>query len=462
MTRVVIIGAGPAGMAAAIELAKAGLSPVVIDESPRPGGQAYRQPPAELDLDIAALLGREYANYARLHADFAAVMPQIDYRPNTTAFDIGDNEVLTHSGGRLDGLRYDALLLATGAVDRVLPAKGWTLPGVYSLGAAQTLLKDQGALIGRRIVFFGSSPLLYLAALQCKKMGGEVAAILDTNPFSGKIRALGKLMSSKRTLWQGLSYIARLRAAGVRIEHGVKPVEIGGDGGVSRMSFLDRRGASQHVDCDAVALGYGLRSETQLAELAGCEFAYHDVFRQNFPKADADGRCGRGVYVAGDGALIGGAHAAELSGRLAAVAILADRGTAPPQDDGIPAIRRQLGRLRRFQEGLACAFSLPFQELVDLDDDVTMCRCENVTAGELRGAIRRNFGAKDVNRIKAYTRCGMGRCQGRYCGTAAAELTAIERGVARAEVGQLRVQAPIKPLPVSAVFADRTKAEHAH
>jgi NADPH-dependent 2,4-dienoyl-CoA reductase/sulfur reductase-like enzyme len=434
----------------------------VIDESPRPGGQAYRQPPAELDLDIAALLGREYANYERLHAEFATAMPRIDYRPNTTAFDIGDNEVLTHSGGRLDGLQYDALLLATGAVDRVIPAKGWTLPGVYTLGAAQTLLKDQGALIGRRIVFVGSSPLLYLAALQCRKMGGEVVAILDTNPFSDKLRSLGKLLSSKRTLWQGVSYIARLRAAGVRIENGIKPVEIGGEGGVSRMSFRDSHGALQHVDCDAVALGYGLRSETQLAELAGCEFAYHEVFRQNFPKADADGRCGRGVYVAGDGALIGGAHAAELSGRLAAFAIMADQGRAARGNDAISSLRRRLGRLRRFQEGLASAFRLPFQGLADLGDEVTMCRCENVTAGELRDAVRRNFGAKEVNRVKAYTRCGMGRCQGRYCGIAAAEMTAMERGVARAEVGQLRVQAPIKPVPISAVFADRADVDHAH
>ena len=187
--------------------------------------------------------------------------------------------------------------------------------------------------------------------------------------------------------------------------------------------------------------------------LAGCRLRFDPVFRQFLPETDADGRCGDGVYAAGDGCTIGGADAAEISGRLAAHAMLADLGVATDVRE-TARLRPRLARLRRFQHGLAAAFAWPHEWLADTDDEVTLCRCENVTLGEVRRVLRADIPPADVNRAKAFTRCGMGRCQGRFCGLALAELMVAEANAPLARMGWLRVQAPVKPLPLGAVPAE--------
>jgi NADPH-dependent 2,4-dienoyl-CoA reductase/sulfur reductase-like enzyme len=225
------------------------------------------------------------------------------------------------------------------------------------------------------------------------------------------------------------------------------------DGGnhVEAVCFRDRSGVERRVRCDAAALGFGLKSEVQLAELAGCEMVYDPTFRQWFPKQDAVGRCGGGVYVAGDGSRIGGADAAEISGGLAAQALLADRVATGVQ---APHRSAELERLLRFQRGLAKAFAWPHQSVRELADDVVLCRCENVTIGEVREVLRMPNGPTEVNRVKAATRCGMGRCQGRFCGAACAELVATELGREAQPLDRLRAQPPIKPLPFAALADD--------
>jgi bacterioferritin-associated ferredoxin len=321
------------------------------------------------------------------------------------------------------------------------------LPGVFTLGGAQVLLKEHGCLIGRRVVFCGSSPLLYLAAKQCRAMGAEIVAVLDTTPFVAKIGATPDLLAAPQTFARGLGYMNALRRAGVSIHHGVRLAAFEGAGGVERVRFCERGGGEHVIACDTVAYGFGLKPETQLADLAGIEFRYDAAFRQWLPHADSDGRCGSSVYVAGDGATIGGARAAALTGTLAACAMLDDFGVANGIARG--AMRREVVRLRRFQRGLAGAFAWPVQAIRDLDDHTMVCRCEGVTAGELRASVRAEFGPTEVNRLKAITRCGMGRCQGRFCGLAAAELTAQSRGVSLEAVGRLRGQAPVKPIPLA-------------
>jgi NADPH-dependent 2,4-dienoyl-CoA reductase/sulfur reductase-like enzyme len=157
MTRVAIIGAGPAGLSAADTLVAHGIQPIVIDEAPRPGGQAYRTAAPGLDLDMARLLGSEYSKYQRIHAHAARVCERADYRPKTLVWSIHEGEVYTHGPSGTASIGFDALILATGATDRIFPVAGWTRPGVFTLGAAQVLLKDQGHLIGRKVIFCGSN-----------------------------------------------------------------------------------------------------------------------------------------------------------------------------------------------------------------------------------------------------------------------------------------------------------------
>jgi NADPH-dependent 2,4-dienoyl-CoA reductase/sulfur reductase-like enzyme len=209
-----------------------------------------------------------------------------------------------------------------------------------------------------------------------------------------------------------------------------------------------RRGRERRFACDAIALGYGLKPETQLAELAGAQFRFDSDFRLWLPRIDDDGRAGPSLYLAGDGVAIGGADAAEASGQLAAYAALADLGI-DVDSNTLGALRSRVGRLRRFQRGLARAFSWPWQGAATLADDVMLCRCENVTVGDVRRAMDQALGPREVNRVKAMTRCGMGRCQGRVCGPALQEIVASHAGIAPQAAGRLRAQAPIKPLALS-------------
>ena len=154
------------------------------------------------------------------------------------------------------------------------------------------------------------------------------------------------------------------------------------------------------------------------------------------------------MYLAGDGALTLGADAAEAAGRLAALAVLSDLGRRVAASQ-VAHLRRRLRTFERFRRGIAAAFPWPVGAAAALSEDTVVCRCENVTAGELRAAVSGN-GALDVNRAKAFSRVGMGRCQGRYCGDAAAEVIAACAGVPVEAVGRIRGQAPVKPFIIGA------------
>ncbi|AMJ59447.1 FAD/NAD(P)-dependent oxidoreductase [Bosea sp. PAMC 26642] len=452
MTRIVIVGAGPAGIAAAEVLCARGYRPVLIDEGQRAGGQGYRQPSAGLTLDMRRLMGGEADKYEALHARFDRIEDQIDYRPRTLVWAIDGAALHLLCDGRVDVLEADTLLLATGAMDRVAPLPGWTLPGVFTLGGAQVALKDQGCLIGQRVAFLGSSPLMLLAARQYREMGGEVVVVADTTPLGAKAAALPQMLRAPRTLLRGLGYMADAFRSGTPLLHGVTPLAVEGDGHVEGVWLRDSSGRERRFACDAVALGHGIKPETQLADLAGASFAYDADFRLFLPQTDASGRSRPGLYLAGDGAKIGGADAAEASGALAAHAILTDLGVA--QDVGaIRPLARKVARLRAFQRGLARAFAWPVAQIRAQPDDTILCRCENVTIGAVRNAMAQALGPVEVNRVKAMTRCGMGRCQGRVCGPALQEIVAGLTGQDGATAGRLRGQAPVKPVALSTASA---------
>ncbi|RYM08982.1 NAD(P)/FAD-dependent oxidoreductase [Sphingobium cupriresistens] len=445
--RIIIVGAGPSGTRAAEACVAAGLRPIVIDEGRRDGGQIYRRQPDNFTRPYRKLYGTEAGRAQALHETFDGLKGAIDYRPETLVWNIAKGHVWTASATVQEAIPFDALLLCTGATDRLMPVKGWQFAGAYSLGGAQVALKSQAVSIGHRVVFMGSGPLLYLVASQYVEAGAEVAAVLDTSPFGARLKALPDLLAMPSVLWNGVALTRTLKRAGVMVQHGVTPVEIMGDAesGVGGVRFFAGSGREETIACDAVAMGHHLRPETQLADLARCAFAFDPGTRQWLPERDDDGRSSvAGVYLAGDGAKILGARSAEASGRLAA---LGDLGL--PVDKGeMTSLRSEVGQYARFARGLAKAFPWPARQAPALPDDAILCRCEGVTAGDLR-AVMRETGAQEANRAKAFSRVGMGRCQGRYCGLAAAELIAAEAGVPVEQVGRLRGQAPVKPLPIA-------------
>ncbi|MCX4142943.1 NAD(P)/FAD-dependent oxidoreductase [Paraburkholderia sp. SEWSISQ10-3 4] len=460
--RVVIVGAGPAGVRAAETLVAAGVKPIVLDENARWGGQIYRQPPESgaFQRSKKALYGFEAHKADALHTTMASLLPHLDYRPDTLAWACAPGRLDTLHAGREISVPFSHLIIASGATDRVLPVPGWTLPGVYTLGAAQVALKAQGCAIGQRVVLAGTGPLLYLVAYQYVKAGAQVVAVLDTSPLSQQIAAAPKLAWQPATFAKGLYYVGWLKMHGVRIERDVNLIGIRGDQGVSAIEWRSSTVGSktETLACDAVGISFGLKPETQLADLAGCRFRFDTHNRCWLPELDPAGRSTvRGIYLAGDGAGIAGADAAELAGRRTALALLDDLGIAHPRGPGMrdaAALDRSLQRIAVFRQGIEAAFAPPAKCAAQWPDDMTVCRCEEIDAGTLRRCIRGGE-ANEINRLKALTRVGMGRCQGRMCGEAALTLLAEETCKPLEDVGRLRSQPPVKPIPLSpAMYAD--------
>ena len=448
--RVIIIGAGPAGVRCAETLVAAGLRPTVIDENRRDGGQIYRRQPDNFTRPYAKLYGSVAGAAQALHESFDALRDKIDYRPETLAWNIASQKVHVVKDERSSALPYDALVICSGATDRLMPVKGWQYAGTYSLGASQIALKAQACAIGRQVVFMGTGPLLYLVASQYVKAGANVAAVLDTSPLMRRVAALPKLLARPSVLFNGMALVASLKRAGVPVLTGVTPVEISGsdENGVQGVTMRDSRGELRSFDCDAVAMGYHLRPETQLADLARCAFRFDQETRQWLPELGEDGRSSvPGVYLAGDGVRVLGADGAEIAGRLAALAVLKDLRFDVPAGQ-LHTLRAQQASMDRFRRGLVQAFPWPAQQAAQLPDEAIVCRCEAITAGDLRHVVC-DMGAQEANRAKAFSRVGMGRCQGRYCGHAGAEVIAHAAGVPLEQVGRLRGQAPVKPLSLA-------------
>ena len=453
MSRPLIIGAGPAGIRAAQTLVRHGLTPVVVDEAPACGGQIYRQPLVDDGRTPAARYGSEAGKATALHRSFAALQGAIDYRPGTLVWALAQGRAqLLRDDQHDEEIAYDGLILATGAMDRIAPLPGWTLPGVFSLGGAQIALKAQGMAIGNRVVFLGSGPLLYLVAWQYLKAGVTVAGVLDLAPVSAKRHLLAALPLAPGLVLRGVRMVADLMRAGVPVHQGIEAPRIFGGSAVTGVVFRPG-GRERTLDCDGVGTATGLKPETQLADLAGCAFSWSDRDGQHLPVRDAAGRSSvPGVVLAGDGGGIMGADAAELAGERAALALLADRGHAVDAAR-CAELETALARQDRLRTHLARAFA-PAGRL-QIADDTLLCRCEEVTAGQARAAITA-FDVCEINRLKALCRVGMGRCQGRICAPAAAELLAEATGTAPEAAGRLRAQAPIKPisLPLPASGGD--------
>ncbi len=447
-----IVGAGPAGLRAAQVLTEAGLRPILLDEGHRAGGQIYRRPPPGAERPAAALYGFEAGRAQALHDLADALASQIDYRPDTMVWGIAprapfgfDLDCLGPRGH--ERIAVDRLVLATGAMDRTLPFPGWTLPGVFTLGAAQIALKAQGMAIGRRVALVGAGPLLPLVAHQYAKAGATLAAVLDVTPLGAKVTAVPRLATLPAILAKGVWYTVAGALRGLPVRSGVRAVAVEGEGRVEALAWQDSRGRRHRVSCDAVGASFGLRSEAQAADLAGCRFVFEPVTRQWQPERSPEGRASHPhVYLAGDGSGIGGADVAELQGERTALSLLADLGR--PRDPAREArLDRRLARQAVFRAALEAAYPYPHHLVDAIHDDEIVCRCEGITAGTLR-RVATERDAREMNRLKALTRAGMGRCQGRVCGHAAAEILARALNEPVETVGRLRGQAPIKPIPL--------------
>lgn len=447
--KIAIVGAGPAGVRAAEVLVRNGIRPMVFDEGSRDGGQVYRRQPENFSRSYEKLYGSEADKALALHQTFASLKSNIDYHPETLVWNIADKHVYTQSPKGKSKFEFDALLLCTGATDRLLPIKGWHYSGNFSLGGSQVALKSQACSIGKEVVFIGTGPLLYLVSYQYMNAGANVAAVIDTSSFADRLKALPLLLKQPKALYQGVKMTYALLKAKVPLFNHATPKEIIGsdENGVSEIRFIDKSGKERSIQCDAIAMGYHLRPETQLADLARCQFEFNSDVEQWLPVNDGQGRSSQpDIYLAGDGAEILGAHAAEISGELAALSALTDLKVLQDESTKVQLIK-QMHSLKIFTKGLRIAFPWPRRLIKTLSHDTILCRCEGVTVGHVLDTIDIT-GADEANRVKSFSRVGMGRCQGRFCAHAGAELVAHHFNIAVEKAGRLRGQAPVKPVTV--------------
>src|SRR5262252_1617865 len=454
---VVVIGAGPAGMAAALELAGRGVSVTVLDEHPAPGGQIYRNVDAVAQdwPDAGRLLGVDYLHGRGLTAALSAA--SVDCRSGAVVWQVErDASVAYAKDGRAGVIRARFVIAATGALERPVPVRGWTLPGVMTAGAAQLALKTAGLVPAGRVVLAGSGPLLLLVAEQLADAGAEIAAVLETTRVADYLAAaplLARALAAPEYLKKGLAMRARLRRAGVPVIAGIRDFAIDAKGSARAVTYLSR-GRRKTVTADLVLLHMGVVPSTQITRQVGCTHDWHKAQRYWGPRTDAWGRTSiESIFVAGDGAAIHGALAAECSGRLSALEIAHVLGRIGKEERDLAAkpIRRRYARHVAPRPLLDALFRPAREIIAPADDEVVACRCEEVAVGTIRQAVA--LGCLGPNQVKSYTRTGMGPCQGRMCGLTIAEVIAAERGVAVPDVGHLRIRPPIKPLTIGELAA---------
>ncbi|MEV6202871.1 FAD-dependent oxidoreductase [Streptomyces sp. NPDC051771] len=426
-----VVGAGPAGLAAAVTAAALGRTVTLLDAGAGPGGQYYRHPDPALGATRPQALHHDWAAFSGREAELRAYerAGRIRYLANRQVWSVTGSGTDWTVHSRTDDragrpVRARAVLLATGAYERQLPFPGWTLPGVVGAGGAQAMLKSGLVLPGRRVVVAGSGPLLLAVAASLAAAGARVPAVVEAAGYGPYARHAGTLLRNPAKLAEGALY------GGALLRHQVRPllrhavVEAHGTDRVEAVTVarLDRDwrpvpGTGRRVPCDALAVGHGLVPELSLATALGCAtrtaadgtaaLVLTPALRTSVP----------GVWAAGETGGVGGAALALTEGEIAAHSIA---GRAVPA-----ALARRRARLRAFADAMGAAHRPGAGWTGWLREETAVCRCEEVPAGRVREAVE-ELGATDARTVKLLTRAGMGWCQGRVCGPAVAALAGGE------------------------------------
>jgi NADPH-dependent 2,4-dienoyl-CoA reductase/sulfur reductase-like enzyme len=452
--RLVIVGAGPAGLAAAIAAAEAGLDPLVIDENPRVGGQIYLQPPPGL-VAASAPKGAAARHGVDLFRRLQDLRDRITLLCETTVWAVFSPRRLALRGREgAQTIDADQVILAPGAYEYVPPFPGWTLPGVMTPGGAQLLAKTMGIRPGKRVVVAGTGPFLLVVAEQLHRTGVEVVAVVEATTRRAAVAALPRLLAQPGLLWEGLGYLSGLRRAGIPLLRGHVVVEARGKEEVEEVvvapcdgDWTPDRSRARTLLADTLCVGYGFVPRTQLAQLAGCAMRFVDELGGWIPVVDDNLQTGvPGIAVAGDGGGVAGALVAHVEGTLAGLAAAHRLGaldTAAFARARKP-IDRRLRRLRRFRSGLDALSRIRPGLSALATPETIVCRCEELTRAEVEKAV--GFGGTDLRTLKVMTRLGMGPCQGCMCWPATARWLAARTGKSEADIGPLSVRPPLSPV----------------
>ncbi|RFB80760.1 FAD-dependent oxidoreductase [Methylovirgula sp. 4M-Z18] len=446
---VAVVGAGPAGLAAAKAAAEAGANVRVIDERNKAGGQYFKQPGTP---SASALLRKD-----RQASDGLGLIQQcqsagVTFAPGTLVWGAEQDQ----HGLRLglygpDGASYvrpKILIIATGAYERPHPVPGWTLPGVMTTGAAQTLLRSNAVTPPGRILIAGNGPLNIQVAAELCRAGANVVGLVEAaqSPWHQPFQGLMLARQNPMLAWLGLRNLRALRQRDVPVLWNSCIEAITGDGRVEHVRARVPGGVRAFA-ADTVLLGGYFAPSNELARLVGC---LHEVIDGELQtRRDENGRTSRpGIYVVGEAARFAGAHVALAEGRLAGLAAARELGLAGPDDARTKTL---LARHKQFQKTLWSIFRPAADCKNTAAEDTMVCRCENVTLQALENGVAAAEG--DVATLKRLFRAGMGRCQGRYC---ASRLRAIAKRPHVDETdGHLAPQMPLRPIPLAAIAVEK-------
>jgi NADPH-dependent 2,4-dienoyl-CoA reductase/sulfur reductase-like enzyme len=442
---ILVVGGGPAGLAAAIAARRAGARVMLIDERSSLGGQYFKQLAA--DRGIAA--DRQHRRGEELIEE--ALRLGVDARPDMTVWGaFPGNELLAGANRTVVRFRPQRLILATGAYERAVPVPGWTLPGVMTTGAAQTLWRTARRLPGRRVLIAGNGPLNLQLATELLSGGAEVLAVVEAAaPFPRKPAALVRMaIASPALMGEGVLHRARLLAAGVPLVHGsvIRRIDSGEGRLEVRVAGIDGSRETAFRDVDAVCLGYGFEPSNELLRALDVRHDFDAARGYLVPQRDRDGRTSdTAIFAVGDCTGLGGANAALVEGRIAGTAAAADLGHKPAANE-LPQAYRALARHRRFQSALWQLFAAPRFLLELADRETILCRCEEVTVAAVEDALAEGYAT--TGDVKRRTRAGMGRCQGRYCGPILDALIAKRSGREPDEYSGFAPRAPARPFAI--------------
>ena len=444
-----VIGAGPAGMSAAAVMAERGLQVTLVDEQETPGGQIYRGVTRPLAATRFAET-KDYNTGLTLTRRFLASGAR--YLPRTTVWFVEPGRVLARQGDATHEILATRIIIAVGAMERPVPFKGWTLPGVMGVGAAHILQKTSGITPAGPLVLAGSGPLLPMAAAHYLEQGVPLAAILDTTPITNLVRAVPfflPALADSGLLWRGMGYMLTITQKHVPVYTGVTGLTAEGADHVERVRFLSR-GKEHTLDAKTLLWHNGVIARTHMAASADLKHAWSHAQQCWNTCSDESGHTSRnGIMVAGDCAGVHGAEASALQGELTGLTVAAELGALGQRDAKLLArpLRQKLWSRLAARPFVDAVFRPNARAYASLDDDVVVCRCENVTAGEIRAVVAE--GVLDVNEIKLRLRPGMGPCQGRMCGPALAFVAAAAAGVPARKLGMLRIRPPLRPVPLA-------------
>ncbi len=458
---VVIVGMGPAGMAAAVELADLDLKVAVVDENSLPGGQIYRQHSGDFKLSDPSFMGDKYKKGIKLVDKFRSVKDKITLYNNTYIWGFfGDRTLTLLQDDQMLLMEFDRLLISEGAMERTIPFPGWTLPGIITLGGLQKFVLHERLLPGKRFLLAGCSPLLLPVAANLIEAGAEVVGICDASSSNKHMKLMTKMIGQKGLAKEVFSYLFPVIKKSVPIMRSSLVSAASGGGKLERVSVvkLDKEGrplagSEKSYEVDVLGISYGFLPSTRLSRLIGCKQEYDPVRAAWSPQTDDYMRSSvDGVYVAGDSGGIGGADMAEIEGRIAAAHLAGELGRMPAGDvkDKVGQHQKAKGRIAKYISVLNDVFAIRPAFYDNMADDTIVCRCEQVTLGQIKTGIE--LGYRNINEIKRM-RASMGLCQGRGCEAAVSHIL-TSSGIPIEEVGYLGLRPPLTPLPVSLLEAN--------